>query len=467
MAQYKLAGNFDPNKVFLINRSELDGRFDPIYYKMKNGLIKNFKFPLDKLGNSFFIKDGDHDKLPESAISDSINGRRYLRSQDLKANTIIDENPIYVNDEYFQCVKRCHIFPGDLLFSIMASLGATAIVPDNYPICTANRAVGILRHKNNNKLFPEFVQAIFNTNIGLLLLELEKRGAIQQRLNLSDLGRIKLPTPNYNIQKNIIQIYKHGVAQKQQKESEAKALLESIDIYLLKELGITLPEKTEVKAEDMPTWMNPENLLVKNGRLFLTKFSEVGSGRFDPVNVLNIGRKSRSTIYENTTLKVIANIKKGQSITSSEIIQGDYPVIAGGQSSPYSHNSYNNEANVITVSASGAYSGFVWYHDYPIFASDCSVIYSKDETKFSTKYIFEVLKAKQNEIYLLQQGAGQPHVYSSDLAKLLIPIITKETQDKIVKHIDSIRIQSKSLQLEAISILENAKKEVEQIILGE
>lgn len=117
----------------------------------------------------------------------------------------------------------------------------------------------------------------------------------------------------------------------------------------------------------------------------MTKLSEVGNGRFDPVNVLNIGRKSRSTIYENMALKAIANIKKGQSLTSNKIIQGDYPVIAGGQSSPYSHNSYNNEANVITVSASGAYSGFVWYHDYPIFASDCSVIYSKDETKFSDR----------------------------------------------------------------------------------
>lgn len=203
------------------------------------------------------------------------------------------------------------------------------------------------------------------------------------------------------------------------------------------------------------------------GRLFLTKISEVGNGRFDPVNVLNIGRKSRSTIYENTTLKAIANIRKGQSITSGEIIQGDYPVIAGGQSSPYSHNSYNNEANVITVSASGAYSGFVWYHDYPIFASDCSVIYSKDETRFSTKYIFEVLKAKQNEIYLLQQGAGQPHVYSSDLAKLLIPVVAKEIQDKIVKHIDSIRIQAQTLKIEAENVLDDAKKKIEKMILGE
>jgi restriction endonuclease S subunit len=101
-----------------------------------------------------------------------------------------------INDIYFQSVKRCHIFPGDLLFSIMASLGATAIVPENYSICTANRAVGILRPKPNAKLLPQFVQALFNTNLGISLLELEKRGGIQQRVNLSDLSQLKLPAPS-------------------------------------------------------------------------------------------------------------------------------------------------------------------------------------------------------------------------------------------------------------------------------
>ena len=197
----------------------------------------------------------------------------------------------------------------------------------------------------------------------------------------------------------------------------------------------------------------------------MTGFSEVVGGRFDPVNSLYLNKKSKSTIYENILLGEITIIGKGQSITSKEVIKGEYPVIAGGQSSPYSHNKYNNEANVITISASGAYAGFVWYHDYPIFASDCSVIRSKNENIFSTKYIFEVLKAKQKEIYLLQQGAGQPHVYSTDLAKILIPIVQSNIQNTLIRHINLLRKQAQLLQKEAIQILQQAKETIEKMIL--
>ena len=179
-----------------------------------------------------------------------------------------------------------------------------------------------------------------------------------------------------------------------------------------------------------------------------------------------MGKKSQSTIFENISLGEIAVIGKGQSITSREIIKGEYPVIAGGQSSPYSHNKYNNDTNVITVSASGAYAGFVWYHNYPIFASDCVVIRSKDENLFSTKYIFEVLKTKQKEIYLFQQGAGQPHVYPADLTKVLIPVVPIDIQEKLIRYINSLRNRAQLLQEEALQTLQKTKAEIEKMILG-
>jgi hypothetical protein len=40
MAQYNLSGNIDPNKVFLINRSELEGRFEVQYYLPEINLLE-------------------------------------------------------------------------------------------------------------------------------------------------------------------------------------------------------------------------------------------------------------------------------------------------------------------------------------------------------------------------------------------------------------------------------------------
>ncbi|MBR2252631.1 MAG: restriction endonuclease subunit S, partial [Neisseriaceae bacterium] len=117
-------------------------------------------------------------------------------------------------------------------------------------------------------------------------------------------------------------------------------------------------------------------------------------------------------------MEEIANLIKGTSLSSKNVIDGDYPVIAGGQTSPYNHYIYNFDGETITISASGAYAGFVAYHDYPIFASDCTVVKSTDNNTALTQYIFEILKLKQNEIYRLQKGVAQPHVYATDLAKI-------------------------------------------------
>jgi type I restriction enzyme S subunit len=441
--------SFNKTKIFFLNRSELDDRYDVLYYKLKETILKKFKFPIAKVGNSFFVKDGDHDKLPDSAITQSDNSRRYLRAQDLKGNKIICENPVYVTEEYFQTVKRCHIYPGDLLFSIMASIGSTAIVPKDYPICTANRAIGILRKKTNGVLIPEYVQAFFNTNLGYSVLEIEKRGGIQQRLNLSDISDLKIPAPPNEIQLKIIEIYQSGLLHNEEREKEAKELLSSVDTYILNELGIKLPEKT----------------IGLDSRIFTSQFSEVAGVRFDPLYFKNKGT-IESKIFPNNTLRQIATINKGQSITKDKITEGDYPVIAGGQSSPYTHSEYNFEGNVITVSASGAYSGFVWYHDYPIFASDCIVLQSKNEKEISTHFIYHVMKALQGEIYKLQQGAGQPHVYARDMEKVIIPTPLPAKQNEMLKHINDIHKQIKKLQSDATNILETAKQEVERMILG-
>ena len=123
--------------------------------------------------------------------------------------------------------------------------------------------------------------------------------------------------------------------------------------------------------------------------------------------------------------------------------------------------------NIITVSASGAYAGYVWYHDYPIYATDCCVIFSKEEARFKTKYLFEVLKLQQKAIYKLQTGAAQPHVYAADLQMLNIPNVPIEKQQEIIDYIVDIRTCAKKLQEDGRTILENAKREIERMIIGD
>ena len=156
----------------------------------------------------------------------------------------------------------------------------------------------------------------------------------------------------------------------------------------------------------------------------------------------------------------ISDIKKGTSITKEKTKKGTIPVIAGGQEAAYYHNESNREGDVITVSASGAYAGFVNYYETPIFASDCNTIISKDESKISTKLIYIFLKSIQNEIYGLQRGQAQPHVYGDDLSSVKIPLPSLAIQQKIVSEIAALETNEK----EANDKLNNLNYTIQAII---
>ena len=146
-------------------------------------------------------------------------------------------------------------------------------------------------------------------------------------------------------------------------------------------------------------------------------------------------------VWGNDNLEVlgdIASIQKGTSITKGKTIEGNIPVVAGGKDIAYYHNVSNREGNIITISASGAYAGFVNYFTTPIFASDCNTVKSKDESVISTKLIYVLLRTIQPLIYQLQKGQAQPHVYGSDIANIKIPIPSDKVQESIIKEINEL-----------------------------
>ena len=143
-------------------------------------------------------------------------------------------------------------------------------------------------------------------------------------------------------------------------------------------------------------------------------------------------------------LQKVADLENGKSITEATTTLGDIPVIAGGRGTiPYSHGEYNYSGNVFTVSKSGAYSGYVWWHDDPIWASDSIAIKSKDESKYLTRYLYMCMKSKQEEIYNRQQGTGQPHVYRGHIKDFPIPVISIEEQVAQFKPLEEAQARLK------------------------
>ena len=140
--------------------------------------------------------------------------------------------------------------------------------------------------------------------------------------------------------------------------------------------------------------------------------------------------------WEMKQIKDFCDVSKGTAITRKEMSLGDIPVIAGGRVPSAYHNTSNRTGETITVSGSGAYAGFVSYHDGPIFASDCTTI--KPESDFAeAKFVFYSLKQRQDDVYALQSGAAQPHVYPKQLALLYVPLPPLSVQQAIVSELEA------------------------------
>ncbi|MFP3597919.1 restriction endonuclease subunit S [Chryseobacterium sp. SIMBA_029] len=179
-----------------------------------------------------------------------------------------------------------------------------------------------------------------------------------------------------------------------------------------------------------------------------------------------IGTTPRKTITIETkweTKKIgdieSLTVKKGTSITQNDVTDGNIPVVAGGLTLAYFHNKFNREKNTITISASGANSGYVNYWKEPIFASDCTTINSENDNFIF--YVYNLLKCIQNEIFSLSRGAAQPHVYPDDIKEIKIPLPPENIQLQIIEACKAI---DKDLE-RSLGVIETERLKIEQVFV--
>jgi len=170
-----------------------------------------------------------------------------------------------------------------------------------------------------------------------------------------------------------------------------------------------------------------------------------------------IETKQHKGKFDFVELADVAIIRKGSAITKKDSEEGNVPVIAGGQQPAYYHNESNRDGNVITVSASGAYAGFINFFEKPIFASDCSTIETNDSNSADIKFLFYTLKSRQEDFYKFQIGGGQPHVYPSHFSNYKIPLPPLTFQKEIVYKLE----QYEKIITGAKQVVENYKPQID------
>jgi type I restriction enzyme, S subunit len=137
----------------------------------------------------------------------------------------------YITEEKYQKLKRYTVVPGDLLISIMATLGRVAIVPKTMPLAINSKHLAAIS-LDKNIVEPVFIAYNLHSNPEVKRqISVRGRGAIMEGLNLGLIKEIKIKIPPLPLQQHFAKIVEQIEAQKavaQAALAESETLFEGL-----------------------------------------------------------------------------------------------------------------------------------------------------------------------------------------------------------------------------------------------
>ena len=172
-------------------------------------------------------------------------------------------------------LARSKVKGSDLLIKItgVGRMAVSSVAPEDFE-GNVNQHMVVM--KTNNSETSKILASFLNSDIGEKLASRRSTGGTRPALDYPALLSIPII-----YDKRILEITEASVKKKEAKDKQAKALLASIDDYVLEALGITLSE--------------PDNSL--QNRMFKVPFSKVTGNRFDP------------KLYDNNSQKLFAAVE--------------------------------------------------------------------------------------------------------------------------------------------------------------
>lgn len=462
---YRVPQHIDSNKIFIVNRSEIQGRLDP-KMALYNRKVQNWAYPKVRLKDILLAK-------PQYGAAESGVARtnklspRYLRITDIDEYGLISHDDLGATANTLEDQYILHA--NDLLIARSGATVGKAYIHKDCPYTCFFAGYLIRFIINPLKALPDYIFAFTQSNTYKEWVNAIQRPSGQPNINAEEYQSLEIPMPPVDIQEKVVSLIRKAYSEKKSKDLEDQQLLDSIDTYLLDELGITLPEvHNELKD-----------------RIFLMNRSEL-EGRFDPT-VYKDGVKLISPKWDNAKLSKVALVNpsgayKGQAVDTPisfvpmEVVDETFSEItAMGET---------------TIAQSSGFTKFregdlLWAKITPCMQNGKSaiarnltnglgcgsteffVLRPKDE-RLVIEYLHVILHMKcVRETAMLYFGgsAGQQRVPASFLENFNIPLPPKEKQVEMANHVYELRQQAKTLQEEGKRILESAKQEVERMII--
>lgn len=177
------------------------------------------------------LSDGNHMGISEEFCTDGIP---YYRGGDVHTFFIECSSPAYrISEEVYSrpILKRSHLKRGDVLLTIVGTIGNVAIVSTD-DRATCNCKLAILRPKPN--LLGQYLAVYLRTKFGAGQINRIVRGSVQMGIVLDDIGDLRLPRFGKGFEKLVCDFVDKSLG----KENISKELFNKAQDSLLSELGL-------------------------------------------------------------------------------------------------------------------------------------------------------------------------------------------------------------------------------------
>ena len=154
-------------------------------------------------------------------------GKIFLRIQNVKNGQLILEDVAFVDPPNNAEGMRTRVKEGDVLVSITADLGRTAVIPKNMEEAYINQHLVILRLKQD-RLSPTYLSSFISSEGGQRQLSKLDREGVKSGLNFSDLKGLSIVFPPMKEQRKYEKTY---TMQLNQLSNQKRALEESENLF--------------------------------------------------------------------------------------------------------------------------------------------------------------------------------------------------------------------------------------------
>lgn len=480
---FTLGKEVDSSKVFIAGKNHVSGRWDPHFHSPR---FSHLDPELDALNAKAIrsvaqkIFSGITPLSGGDAYTDQDDGVAFVRSGDFNDDgTINEDSLIHLKPEIHQkLMRRSQLDGNDVLFAIVGvTIGKVGIFPGGYE-ANINQAVCAVRP--TSEISPHFLHAFFLSRLGQDQIDRVKRPVARANINLDEIGSLRIPVLDEQIQATVVGALKNAFAKKVNTEAKATKLLESIDDILLDELGI--PRKPEL----------PKTL---ERRIFQASFADSTGSRWDPLfHLADVFGFVRGTNYELVNLGHMANyfitgfpagredqvheddegiiqIRPTNLSNDRELIFSKNVFIDAEERTKREHDLLQKGEVLFNNTNSQEQVGkTVWFDlDGDYFSSNHITRIGTKSERLNPRYLTYLLNLYQRQkafFKLCTNWNNQSGVGSDILQRIPIPTPKPEHQTEIVMRLDAIREQANDLRTQAQSDLEYSKREIEAMILG-